>query len=81
MLNGNVSFKAPSLPIDYLNNSFDLDDIFRVNSVTDVIMYCAKAETIEEHLLSRFNNIDLHIMNKRAIERNVDTMLELGETL
>lgn len=81
MLNGNVSFKAPSLPIDYLNNSFDLDDIFRVNSANDVIMYCAKAETIEEHLLSRFTNTDLHIMNKRAIERNVDTMLELGETL
>ena len=81
MLNGNVSFKAPSLPIDYLNNSFDLDDIFRINDTTDVIMYCAKAETIEEHLLSRFTNTDLHIMNKRAIERNVDTMLELGETL
>ena len=60
---------------------FDLDDIFRINDTTDVIMYCAKAETIEEHLLSRFTNTDLHIMNKRAIERNVDTMLELGETL
>ena len=81
MLNGNVAFSAPSLPIDYLNNSFDLDDIFRVNSANDVIMYCAKAETIEEHLLSRFTNTDLHIMNKRAIERNVDMMLELGETL
>jgi hypothetical protein len=44
-------------------------------------MYCAKAESVEDHLLSRFTNTDLHIMNKRAIERNVDTMLELGETL
>ena len=81
ILNGNVPFKAPSLPIDYLNNSFDLDDIFRINDATDVIMYCAKAESVEDHLLSRFTNTDLHIMNKRAIERNVDTMLELGETL
>jgi hypothetical protein len=81
ILNGNVSFKAPSLPIDYLNNSFDLDDIFRVNAANDIIMYCAKAETVEEHLLSRFTNTDVHIMNKRAIGRHVDTMLEMGETV
>ena len=46
-----------------------------------MIMYCAKAETIEEHLLSRFTNTDLHIMNKKAVERHADTMLELGETI
>lgn len=81
ILNGSVPFSAPSLPIDYLNNSFDLDDIFRVNGSNDIIMYCAKPETIEEHVLSRFTNTDLHIMNKRAIERNIDDLLLAGETL
>lgn len=81
ILNGSVTANTPSLPIDYLNNSFDLDDIFRVNDSNDIIMYCAKPENITEYVLSRFTNTDLHIMNKRSVERHVDKMLELGETL
>jgi hypothetical protein len=79
ILNGSVAFDVPSLPIDYLNNSFDLDDIFRVNSHNDIIMYCADAERITNHLLSRFTNMDLHIMNKKAIGRFVDDLLSNGE--
>ena len=75
-----VTANTPSLPIDYLNNSFDLDDIFRVNDINDIIMYCAKPENITEYVLSRFTNTDLHIMNKRSVERHVDKMLDL-ETL
>jgi hypothetical protein len=79
ILNGSVAFDVPSLPIDYLNNSFDLDDIFRVNSHNDIIMYCADAERVTNHLLSRFTNMDLHIMNKKAIGRFVDDFLSNGE--
>ena len=79
ILNGSVAFDVPSLPIDYLNNSFDLDDIFRVNSHNDIIMYCADAERITNHLLSRFTNTDLHIMNKKAIGRFIDDFLSHGE--
>lgn len=81
ILNGSLSYETPSLPIDYLNNSFDLDDIFRVNGSNDIILYCAKAENITEYLLSRFVNTDLHIMNKRSIIRHIDKFLEYGETL
>jgi len=79
ILNGSVAFDVPSLPIDYLNNSFDLDDIFRVNSHNDIIMYCADAKKVTNHLLSRFTNTDLHIMNKRAIGRFIDDFLSNGE--
>ena len=79
ILNGSVAFDVPSLPIDYLNNSFDLDDIFRVNSHNDIIMYCADAERTTNHLLSRFKDMDLHIMNKKAIGRFVDDFLANGE--
>ena len=79
ILNGSVAFDVPSLPIDYLNNSFDLDDIFRVNSHNDIIMYCADAERVTNHLLSRFTNMDLHIMNKKAIGRFIDDFLSNGE--
>jgi len=79
ILNGSVAFDVPSLPIDYLNNSFDLDDIFRVNSHNDIIMYCADAERVTNHILSRFTNMDLHIMNKKAIGRFIDDFLSNGE--
>ena len=79
ILNGNLAFDVPSLPITYLNNSFDIDDIFRINSHNDIIMYCADAERITEHILSRFTNTDLHIMNKKAIARFMDDFLLYGE--
>ena len=79
ILNGSVAFDVPSLPFNYLNNSFDLDDIYRVNSHNDIIMYCADAERITNHLLSRFKNIDIHIMNKKAIARCIDDLLTNGE--
>ena len=79
ILNGSVAFDVPSLPIKYLNNSFDIDDIFRVNSHNDIIMYCADAERITDHILSRFTNTDLHIMNKRAIARFIGDFLLYGE--
>ena len=79
ILNGSVAFDVPSLPFNYLNNSFDLDDIYRVNSHNDIIMYCADAERITNHILSRFKNMDIHIMNKKAIERFIDDLLSNGE--
>ena len=79
ILNGSVAFDVPSLPIKYLNNSFDLDDIYRINSHNDIIMYCADAEKVTNHLLSRFTNTDLHIMNKKAIGRFIDDLLSNGE--
>ena len=78
IINGCVDASAPSLPIDYLNNSFDLDAVFRVNDSKDIIMYCAKAEKTTEHLLARFNNTDIHIMNKKSVERNIDEFLSSG---
>ena len=79
ILNGSVAFDVPSLPFNYLNNSFDLDDIYRVNSHNDIIMYCADAERITNHILSRFKNMDIHIMNKKAIARCIDDLLANGE--
>jgi hypothetical protein len=79
ILNGSVAFDVPSLPIEYLNNSFDLDDIFRINAHNDVIMYCADAELVSSHILSRFKDMDLHIMNKKAIGRFIDDLLANGE--
>ena len=71
ILNSNMSGNIPSLPIEYLNNSFDLDDIFRVNSSNDIIMFCAAREDTRTSILGRFKNADVHIMNKFAILRHI----------
>jgi len=42
-------------------------------------MYCADAEQISNHLLSRFTKTDIHIMNKKAIGRLIDDFLKHGE--
>ena len=79
ILNGGVEFEVPRLPIEYLNNSFDLDDIYRVNSHNDIIMFCATPESSERHVLTRFTKTDLHIKNKKAVERCTDDLLSFGE--
>ena len=76
ILNGNVASNVPSLPIEYLNNSYDLDDIYRVDAYDDILMFCATRENKEDHVLGRFKNMDLHIMNKFAIMRHKDAFLE-----
>ena len=78
IINGTVTSIAPSLPIDYLNNCFDLDEVFRVNHSKDIIMYCAKPENTNQHILAKFNNTDIHIMNKKSIERVIDDFLING---
>tara|TARA_B100001057_G_scaffold91069_1_gene87387 strand:+ start:28907 stop:29782 length:876 start_codon:yes stop_codon:yes gene_type:complete len=81
IINGTVTSNAPSLPIDYLNNSFDLDEVFRVNNNKDILMFCAKPENTNQHILAKFNNTDIHIMNKKSIERVIDDFLDNGSTI
>ena len=78
ILNGGIASNIPSLPIEYLNNSYDLDDIFRVNSHNDVLMFCTNADDKSKHILGRFTNMDLHIMNKFAVQRHLDRFLEVS---
>lgn len=72
ILNASIPNQTPTLPIDYISNSFDLDDIFKVVSSREIIMYLAKKEDTRDYLLGKFSNTDLHIMNKEAIRRHYD---------
>lgn len=76
ILNASIPNSVPTLPIEYINNSFDLDDIFRVNSAKEIIMYLARKQDNRDFILGLFNNIDLHIMNKNAIDRHYDDFIK-----
>ena len=76
ILNASIPNSVPTLPIEYINNSFDLDDIFRVNTANEIIMYLARKQDNRDFILGLFNNIDLHIMNKNAIDRHYDDFMK-----
>jgi len=78
ILNGNVANNVPKLPIAFLNNSFDLDDIYKFNSLNEVIMMFAKKSNTTEYLLGKISNIDIHIMNKKAIIRHMEDLMRLA---
>jgi len=78
MLNGFVDNGLISeLPINAVYKSFDNDDIYSINGLNDVTLLLEKPETSGEYIATRFKGLDLHIMNKWAITRHADKLLEI----
>lgn len=79
MLNG-FSKEEPiirELPITGLLMSWDTDDIYSVNGINDITLYAEKARHSGTYILTRLKNTDVHIMNKWAINRHSDRIIEL----
>lgn len=78
MLNGFTSENTiiKELPITGLLMSWDVDDIYKVNGVNDITVYAEKPEK-GTYLLARLKNQDIHIMNKWAINRNSEKLINL----
>lgn len=64
------------LPITGLLMSWDVDDVYKVNGVNDITIYAEGTEK-GKYLLARIKNQDIHIINKWAINRNADKLIEL----
>jgi len=79
MLNGynNDEPIIHELPIPALLMSWDTDDIQNVNDVNDITLYAEKPGEHGKYILARLKNTDVHIMNKWAINRHADRLLEL----
>lgn len=65
------------LPIPALYKSFDNDDIVSVNGLNDITLLLEKPKCSGDYILSRFKDLDVHIMNKWAVLRNFDELKEL----
>jgi hypothetical protein len=78
MLNGfnNQEPSVYELPITGLLMSWDINDIQAVNGINDITLYVEK-QTKGTYILSRLKNTDVHIMNKWAINRHSDRLIEL----
>lgn len=64
------------LPIPGLLMAWDTGDIYRVNGVNDIIVYCEKDIT-GTYTLARIKDQDIHILNKWALGRAANQLIEL----
>jgi hypothetical protein len=68
MLSGHVDRGIPQLPTT-LYKTFDTDDIHSVPNDHTLIMYLEKPRSPGDFILARWSGMDLHVMNKWAINR------------
>jgi len=78
MMSGFVDKGIPQLPTT-LYKSFDTDDIHSAVDKNTVIMYLEKPRSPGDFMLTKWQGIDLHIMNKWAINRVSDNLLEYAK--
>ena len=68
MMSGFKDKGIPQLPTT-LYKSFDTDDIHKVIDDKTVIMYLEKPRSPGDFMLTKWQGLDLHVMNKWAINR------------
>lgn len=66
-----------TLPISGLLMSWDTCDIHSIKDKNDIVIYAEKANEKGSYILSRLKNTDVHIMNKWAVNRFSDRIIEL----
>jgi hypothetical protein len=66
-----------NLPIPGLLMSWDTNDIHSIRKVNDIVLYTEKTAEKGTYILTRLKNTDVHIMNKWAINRFADRIIEL----
>lgn len=78
-LNGFVQSNSvvDKLPIPALLMAWDTHDIHSIPKINDIVLYCENPGSPGNYMLSRIKNTDIHIMNKWAINRFSDRIIEL----
>jgi hypothetical protein len=66
-----------NLPIPGLLMSWETNDVYSVNGINDITLYVEKQKEKSSYILARIKNTDIHIMNKWAINRFSDKLIEL----
>lgn len=77
-LNGftDSNYASNELPITGLLMAWDTGDVYKVHGLNDITVYYEK-ELTGTYTLARIKNQDIHIMNKWALGRIADRLIEL----
>ena len=78
VMSGFVDKGIPQLPTT-LYKSFDTDDIHSAVDKNTIVMYLEKPRSPGDFMLTKWQGIDLHIMNKWAINRVSEELLEYAK--
>lgn len=76
MLGGFQNCAVHQLPVT-LHKTFDVDDIYDVMSADEVVFYLQKPTAPNEFILTNWKGVDIHVMNKWAIDRISGKLMEL----
>lgn len=79
MMSGFIDKGIPQLPTT-LYKSFDTDDIHKATSSNSLVMLLEKPRSPGDFMLTKWDQLDLHVMNKWAINRISDEMLEYARS-
>jgi len=71
-----VDAQVPQLPFKVFK-TFDIDDIHSVDSANEIVVMLEKTDNTGK-ILTRCQGIDLHIMNKHALERIAPSLVKLN---
>lgn len=74
MMSGFTDKGIPQLPTT-LYKSFDTDDIHSAVDKNTIVMYLEKPKSPGDFILTKWQDIDLHVMNKWAINRISDELI------
>ncbi len=74
MMSGFQDRGIPQLPTT-LYKTFDTDDVHSAASDNTLIMYLEKPRSPGDFMLTKWTGVDLHVMNKWAINRISEDML------
>ncbi len=74
MMNDLTDKSIPELPFK-LYKSFDFDDIHSVGPGPELTMYLEKHDSPGDFILSKWRDLDLHVMNKWAINRATNDLM------
>ncbi|MDA9843118.1 hypothetical protein N9C44_01450 [bacterium] len=78
VMSGFVDKGIPQLPTT-LYKSFDTDDIHSAVDENTIVMYLEKPRSPGDFMLTKWQGVDIHIMNKWAINRVSDNLLEYAK--
>lgn len=75
MMSGFYGAEIKQLPIPYILSSSDYDTLWEIRN-DELFFLCAKPDVVEEFILTKTKNLNVHIMNKQSILRCLPQLLE-----
>ena len=75
MLGGFEDKAIPQLPVPSLYKTFDTDDVHSAPAKNELIFYLEQPQSLGDFMLCRWRHLDIHVMNKWAINRVSEELL------